>query len=193
MPLYDYPEINSQSVHPGWVSGKYYGTGLSWETGGIGNQIANALNWQYFSIPSPLTIDALGFRVTAITGTVKAILGIYEISGKYPKSKIIDSGEIIVASSGFKQGIIPSHTLPVGLYALAFMFNDSNSSLRIVGSVSSRVPGAFWINGADVISNPSDYNSQHYKVTTNFQLPNDISNFSWEMRLENPSILVRAA
>jgi len=79
-----------------------------------------------FIVPKTMTLDRIAINVTT-AGTGNARLGIYTSSvslGLFPDQKILDAGEISIASTGIKS-ITISQQLTAGMYFLVIVSNGT--------------------------------------------------------------------
>jgi hypothetical protein len=113
-----YKRHKGTSPYESWITAPTTGTALT--TGAI---VANRL----YAIPVPFAevsrLDRLAINVTTL-GTGNARLGIYEDSNAYPGKRLLDAGEVSIASTGVKALTI-SHLLAPGRKWLVLVSNGT--------------------------------------------------------------------
>jgi hypothetical protein len=74
-------------------------------------------------LPGVMTVNSIGIQITTGgSAGAKANLGVYTPDGN---TKLIDSGAIDVASSGFKSASVAGYVLLPGVYWIVYSFTDT--------------------------------------------------------------------
>jgi hypothetical protein len=120
---------------------------------------ANRLYAIPFLCPKAITLDQIAFNVTTLLAG-KARCGIYNDSGLYPSSLLLDGGELDTGTTGVKSTTINQALSASSLYWLAFL---ANAAVTIRGfAVASMLPILGISNALGTAQNLGLYVSQTY-------------------------------
>lgn len=115
----------SNTDHPGFVSGRYYAFGL----GGVSSDflvVENTLYFVPFYAPKPFVADRFAFHISAAAGNAanEVRTGIYRsASNGTPGNLLIDNGRTVVGTGTGATTATIAVTLPIGWYWLAIIAN----------------------------------------------------------------------
>jgi hypothetical protein len=122
-----------QQGTPGFVSGRYYGsgpiTGTTTAAAAVGTAYATP-----FWIPQDLVLDRISIEVTTLIASGVARLGIYGASSNnlgQPSARIVDAGTVATTTTGIKE-ITINQSLSVGLYYLVAVNQTAAATLRML-------------------------------------------------------------
>jgi hypothetical protein len=112
-----------------------------------------------FLCPKAITLDRIAFNVTTLLAG-KARCGIYNDSGLYPSSLLLDGGELDTGTAGVKSTTINQALNASSLYWLAFL---ANAAVTIRGfAVASMLPILGISNALGTAPNLGLYVTQTY-------------------------------
>lgn len=137
------------------VSGRYYNMAGPFRTEAGGAHTANQIYWQLFYVPTEMTIDQIGARVSTSVGSSNFQLAIYAVDWSIVRptgSQIAATGNISGASATAVAGALAgggSVTLPKGWYFLGVNSDSANAFALMSNSANS------WLCGSTTIGNVS--------------------------------------
>lgn len=125
---------SSNNIHPGYRSGIYYlSDPNAISPTAVQNVVANnSLTYIPIYIPHPVLIDRIGFYVGTGFAGCFIRLGLYSNNNGLPKNLIFDSGDILCASTGFKEAVISASLAPNNYWIAANNTGGNNPSINAV-------------------------------------------------------------
>lgn len=147
-------------ANAGYIAGRYYWGAGTYEAGSGTAYVANRLYFVPFIVGSDVTMTKIGINVTSGHAS-SARLGIYTFENGIPTTKILDAGEVSVASTGEKEATI-SQALTKGIYIVAVVFSGTPSVTSIGGENGLLGPFLFGMSSGTTNDISGGYGSHSY-------------------------------
>lgn len=185
----------SPALHPGYVSGNWYHLISAGTVAGGSSNLAGHIKLLPFSLPQPITINALGVKViTAQVGSncQAAIYANNAATGRPTGAALVSTGNMSAAAAGTVSAAVTSTTLQPGTYWMAVNVDTTGVVFQTL-SLASLI-GDFII-GSATLANIASSNSTallNLDVTQAFGVWPDLTSATFTESTGNNSGLVFA-